>query len=352
MSRDTGIEEALRRALSAQAETVETAPDALGAIRGRIRQRSRHWWVPRPGNPRGFALTLAGAAAAVVLTAGAVAVAADWPGHRGGPGPGPGASGPSVTGTPLAGTNLPVYYLGPSTVEDRLYREYHVVPGTRLSPRDAVRAAVQQMLGRPADDPDYRNPWPAGATVDSVSIDGAGVATVDLAGAAGGATFDATVDELTARMAVQELVYTVTAAVPTSGTSVGLTGVRLLLDGQPATTLWGRATVSGVLARTPAADTLAPIWIIDPQQGMRQGRQFQVKVAGIVYEATMRLRVRDGSGVVVFEQPVHLSPGPSAQYEATVALTLTPGQYTIEGYVISERDGSEQVYDDHQFTVD
>jgi hypothetical protein len=351
MNRDRTIEEALRRALSAEAETVETAPDALGTIRGRIERRSRRWWVPRPGTPRGFALTVAGAAAVVVLAAGAVAVAVDWPGHRGGPGPGPGASGPSATGTPVAGTNLPVYYLGPSTVEDRLYREYHVVPGVRLSPQQAVTFAVNTMLDRPADDPDYRSPWPAGARVDSVSVDGAGVATVDLAGAAGGTAFDATVDELTARMAVQQLVYTASAAVPAAATSTGVTGVRLLLDGQPATTLWDKATASGVLRRGPAADVLAPIWIIDPQQGTQQGQRFKVRVAGIVFEATMRLRVRDGVGRVVSDQTVHLDPGPSAQYEATVAMTLSPGQYTIEGYVISEQDGSERIYDDHQFTV-
>ena len=352
MSRDRGIEEALRRAMSAEAETVETAADALGTIRGRIERRSRRWWVPRPGTPRGFALTLAGAAAAVVLAAGAVAVAADWPGHRGGPGPGPGASGPSATGTPVAGTNLPVYYLGSSTVEDRLYREYHVVPALRLSPEQAVTAAVNSMLGRAADDRDYHSPWPVEATVGGVTIDGAGVATVDLVDAAGGAAFDATVDDLTARMALQQLVYTVTAAVPATATSTGVTGVRLLLDGQPASTLWGKATASGVLQRGPAGDVLAPIWIIDPQQGTRQGHRFTVRVAGIVFEAKMRLRVRDEAGTVLSDQTVNLVGGAPAQGTATVDMTLQPGRYTIEGYVISERDGvTEQVYDDHQFTV-
>jgi hypothetical protein len=351
MSRDRTIEEALRRALSAEAETVETAPDALGTIRSRVERRSRRWWVPRPGTPRGFALTLAGAAAAVVVAAGAVAVAAGWPGHRGGPGPGPGASGPSVTGTPVAGTNLPVYYLGPSTVEDRLYREYHVFPGTGLAPEQAVRTAVQAMLSRPADDPDYRSPWPASSTVGPVTIDGTGVATVDLVDAAGGTAFDGTVDGLTAQLAVQQLVYTVTAAVPATATSTGVTGVRLLLDGQPATTLWGRATASGVLLRGPAADVLAPIWIIDPQQGTRQGRRFQVHVAGIVFEATMRLRVLDQTGTVVADQTVHLAGGAPAQGTATVDLALPPGTYTIEGYLISAQDGTDRVYDDHQFTV-
>ncbi len=349
MSRDRTIEEALYRALSAEAETVETAPDALGTIRGRIERRSRRWWVPRPGTPRGFALTVAGTAAVVVLAAVAVAVATGWPGQRTNPQLGSAGSGNGAPGG--SGTRIPVYYLGPSKVQDRLYREYRYVTQTGMTAEQTVRIAVQDMLHERAADPDYSSPWPAGSTVGSVSVDGTGVATVDLLGAAGGTAFDATVDELTARMAVQQLVYTVTAAVPATAASPGVTGVRLLLDGQPATALWGKATASGLLQRGPAADTLAPIWIIDPQQDTQQGRQFQVHLAGIVFEANLRLRVRDHTGAVVVDQPVHLTGGAPAQGTATVELTLPQGSYTIEGYVISEQDGTERVYDDHRFTV-
>jgi hypothetical protein len=335
MTGDRMIEDALRRALTAEADEVRLAPDALGAIRGRIDRRRARWWLP--SRPAG--LVLAAACAAILLAGGVAVEVVGRP--TGGSGLGAAAS---ATGTAARGANLPVYYLGPARQNDRLYREYHVFPGVNPSPQQAVYETVSAMLGRPADDPDYHSPWPAGATVIAVGVNAATV-TVDLAGAAGDAGFDATVDASTATMAVQQLVWTVTASVP------GATGVRLLLDGAPATTLWGRAPASGVLQRGAAADVLAPIWIIDPQQGTVQGHRFPVRLAGIVFEATMRLRVRDGSGAVVHDDAVHLSGGAPAQGTATVELDLPSGRYTVEGYVISERDGTEQVYDDHQFTV-
>lgn len=342
MMADRNLEEALRRALTAQAETVPTSPNALGVIRGRIERRRARWWLPRSGTA---GLALAGAATALVLVAGVAGGATWWREHRAGPGP---AASPAATVTGDTSTaktfNLPVYYLGPARLGDRLYREYHVLPPERETVVGAVGAVVQAMLDRPADDPDYRSPWPAGATVRKVAVDG-DIVTVDLAGAAGDGAFDAAVDDLTARMAVQQLVWTVTAS------AGGPTGVRLLLDGTPATSLWGRADVSGVLRRGPAADVLAQIWIIDPQQGTEQGRRFTVRLAGIVFEATVRVRLRDAAGTVIDDFAVHLAGGAPAQGTGTVQVGLPPGRYTIEGYVVSERDGSEQVYDEHQFTV-
>jgi hypothetical protein len=337
MNADRTITEALRRALAAEADGVQISRDALGTIRDRIDRRRARWWLP--SRPAG--LVLAGAAVAVLLAAGVATAVVGRPDHRSEPAAG---SGVGLTGT-AGGANLPVYYLGPAGLGDRLYREYHRFPDANPGPEQAVTDTVQAMLHQPADDPDYRSPWPGGTTVRSVAID-AGTVTVDLWGAAGGAGFDATVDASTAAMAVQQLVWTVTAAAP------GLTGVRLLIDGAPATTLWANAPASGVLHRGPAADVLAPIWIIDPQQGTVQGHRFPVRLAGIVFEATMRLRVRDdGSGAVLHDDAVHLSGGAPAQGTATVELNLPSGRYTIEGYVISERDGTEQVYDDHQFTI-
>jgi hypothetical protein len=328
MNSNTNVEEALRRALEARAETVPTAPDALGTIRTRIARRR----LPVVGSRRNL-LVAAVAAVAVALGGGGVtvAVAGGWPHDRHRPAPAP---------TGIA-HRVAVYYLGPFRLGDQLFREFHLLPGATPAPAEAVRTAVQQMLDRPADDPDYRSPWPSGATVRDASVD-SGAITVDLAGAA---THAGSVDQLTALLAVQQLVWTATAAVP------GATGVRLLLDGKPVTALWGRPVPTGLLAREAAAEVLAPIWIIDPQQGTVQGRRFDVNLAGIVFEATMRLRVMDGSGKVVEDRQVLLSAGAPAQGTARVTLNLTSGRYTIEGYLISARDGTEQVIDDHQFTV-
>jgi Immunoglobulin-like domain of bacterial spore germination len=115
--------------------------------------------------------------------------------------------------------------------------------------------------------------------------------------------------------------------------------------------LWGSVAVGGVLHRARMTDVVAPVWLIDPQQGASVGRTFTAYIAGIVPEAAARLRVRTQSGAVVVDQPVHLDRGAPAQGTAKVPLTLEPGRYTIEAFFVSSADGSEQFADDHEFSV-
>ena len=99
--------------------------------------------------------------------------------------------------------------------------------------------------------------------------------TVDLGGAAAN-----DVDAETAGLALQQLVWTATAA-------SGRPGVRLLFDGVPADRLWGQAPAGGVLRRAPMVDVVAPVWLISPQHGATVGRNVEVHVAGIVFEAPL-----------------------------------------------------------------
>ena len=210
-----------------------------------------------------------------------------------------------------------MYYLGRSRL---LYREFHPLPAGDGGPAARARAAVTAMLGGGALDPDYASAWPAGMTVRATSVDG-DVVTVDLAGAAAP---DAA--------ATQELVWTATAA---SGT----TGLRLLRDGRPA-----GSPPADVLRRDPAVDVLAPVWLIDPQQGAQVAATFDVYVAAIADDATVRLRVLDPAGHVVHEQSVPLDRGAPDQGQARLTLTLPAGSYTVEVSV----GGST---DDHSITV-
>jgi hypothetical protein len=345
---DRATEEFLRRALAGEAETVEISPDALGQIRGRIARRRARWWLPLPGPLRVAAVTTMAAAAIAAVVVG-LGAGVPWSGGSGPSGTGDRggvAGGGPAGGRPVPTANLPVYYLGPAGAGGRLYREYHQVPVAGGSVPARIEAAVGAMLGLPASDPDYRSPWPIGARVAGVSVNGATV-SVDLTGAA---TND--VDPDTARMALEQLVWTATAASVPPGQATGLTGVLLRLDGRAVTTLWGIAVPGQPLHRRPAADVLAPVWVIDPQQGMTEGHNVTVNLAGIVPEATMRLRLRDAAGTVISDQSVRLSKAAPQVGMASVALTGLPtGSYTIEGYVVSGRDGSEQWLDDHEFTV-
>ncbi|SNT66211.1 Sporulation and spore germination [Asanoa hainanensis] len=283
-------EETIRRALEAAASTVEVRPDALAAIRARTRRRRGRGWIPW-----GAGLAVATAAAVTIL------VLPDAP-HPDPPRPGAPTTTAAATPTPAAGPLLAVYYVGPSR-DDALVREFHrVAPGS-----DAVRSALALMFGTAPLDPDYASAWPAGTTVRGVTVAGE-VVTVDL----GGATPPSAI-------AAQQLVWTVTAA-------SGLPGVRIG-DGD-------------VLRRAPAVDTLAPVWLINPQEGeVVRGGRVDVHVAG--FGSTARLEVTPGAR----GQDLTLRGGSPAQREAQLTLSLPPGTYTLTVTV----DG---VSDDHTVVVE
>jgi hypothetical protein len=338
-------EEALRRILAAEAESVEVAPDALAVIRGRIARR-RSWW--RRFLPSGMMLVGFGGGTAVVAAATVAVVLASSPQPSPTPQQPPAGSGPPATLAPLPPTaNLPVYYLGSTSLGVRLFREYHVLPVTGTTPVARASAALTAMLtaGSPAD-PDYTTPW-RGATVNSVRVDG-DTWTVDLHGIPAAPPADAA----TARIAVQQLVWTVTAAngSAASGTPAGGTGkVRLLVDGQGRSSLWGVTGLDG-LTRAPRTEVQAPIWLIDPQQNAPIGHTFSVYVAGTVADGVVRVRVVR-AGVPVSDQAVPLNASAPQLGEAHLQLTLEAGTYTVVAYVPGPSGGADQDSDSHEITI-
>jgi hypothetical protein len=168
------------------------------------------------------------------------------------------------------------------------------------------------MFGTAPLDPDYSSAWPAGTVVRGVTVTG-DVVTVDLGGAVPPSP-----------IAVQQLVWTVTAA-------SGLPGVRL-------------GGAGGVLRRAPAVDTLAPVWLINPQQGdVIRGGRLDVHVAG--FGSTARLEIEPGIGGAPFRQDLALEGGSPAQREAHVTVAIPPGTYRVTVTV----DGA---FDDHTVVVE
>jgi hypothetical protein len=362
-------EDQLRRILDAQAQRVEVQPDALAEIRRRIAAR-RVRWLPRGGAMFAISASTATAVAATVL---AVFVGLDGCVPRGEPTPGasgpssspttsPTTSPPAVTPTPSAGTGTPpragtaslgIYFIGIDryTREDgqvvnqsRLYREFHQLQVGDGSAVAKTRAALTEMLdGRNAYDPNYISTWPAGTKVRDIAISG-GVVTVDLAGVHN--TSDpGQRDPTDIRMAVEQLIWTASAASGTSG------GVKLLLDGKAISSLWGVVNTTGVLRKAAVDSVLAPVWLISPQQGATVGRTFQVHISANAFESTVHVRVRKGS-TVVKDMYLTLGPGSLHSGEGKMSLTLAPGTYTVDVYVISAADGTSiQHLDGHVITV-
>lgn len=226
------------------------------------------------------------------------------------PAPLPGASG-----------RVPVYVLGQAGGDARLYREFR--PGDGADP---VRAAI---AGLAADtvDRDYRSPWlgvpssytRAGATV-TVTF-GAGPV---LSGAG-------------AAIAVQEVVYTVTAADPT------VTKVRVVAPGLPA-------ALTAAAGRGAQLDMLAPVWLLDPADGGRSGAPLTVSGTASVFEATVSVEVRRGS-VVVATATATASVGAPGRGDWSAKVMLPPGDYVVSAFEASEKDGARVGVDTKRVTV-
>jgi hypothetical protein len=354
--RPDATEDLLRRALESSAVRVEVDPAALAKIRARTRNRA--WWHRIRGGAMPLAFTsatataVAATVASVFLTMGSCTPpAGEVPGAsptapppvsespQQSPAPQESAS-PSGAGTSQT-ASVPVYYLNDYRTKPMLYREFHRLPVGDGSKAARTRAAVTAMLdGRTAYDKDYHSSWPASAKVRNVTVDG-NVVTVDLSGAAVNGY-----DPPSEQAALQQLIWTATAASDTDG-------LRLLLDGKPVPKLWNLLNTSGTLRRAPAVDVVAPVWVIDPQEGAVAGKDgVTINVAGIVFEATMRVRIRDSANKIVYDHTFTLSAGPPAQGSGSVRTpALAPGRYTVEGFFISAADSSIQAMDNHSFTV-
>ena len=151
--------------------------DGLDSIRSRTKvspMSTRPWML--------------GAAAAVLATAATVTAVAVLGGGTPQAGPGPAADPSTTVASPPASETpddpgpvetdapegpvavegaVPVYYLGDTGQGPRLYREFH--PGIG---GPAFDQAIADAVSRAPDDPDYRNPWPAGTSITGTVTDG------------------------------------------------------------------------------------------------------------------------------------------------------------------------------------
>jgi hypothetical protein len=207
-----------------------------------------------------------------------------------------------------------VYVLGGTGNGPRLYREFRAGDGT-----DPVRAAVDGLAAAPAD-PDYRSPWQG--VPAQVSRSGATVtvrfarAPTPLAGEAG--------------MAVQQVVYTVTAA------DTKVSGVRVIAPGLPPALT---ATATG---RADPLSALAPVWLLDPVDGGVAGPSMTVSGTASVFEATVSVEVRRGTAVMARTTAI-ASVGAPGRGEWSTTVSVPPGDYVVAAYEASEKAGSPAV---------
>lgn len=232
-----------------------------------------------------------------------------------------GSGTPDASPSPAPGAVVAVHLVRSGPTEFFIEPVPVTVPafGDALSAR--ITAAIDALVSlEPPDGAELSTNVPAGTTLHRVSVDGA-VATLDLSGTIVGST-GGSAQEVTF---AQQLAHT--ARVDDS-----ITGIRLLIDGQPITELWGHLDWSGVLAVDPFI--LSPVTVTTPLADE------QVAVGTVtfrgqatVFEATVLVALLDGNGDVLEEGFVTATAGgpDRGTWEWTVVLPTAGGYMVVAG---------------------
>lgn len=235
------------------------------------------------------------------------------------------AAGPADTSRPL----VPVYWLGDVNGADRLFREF--LPSPAASSGDPISEAVRIMTQGEPLDPDYTSPWDPASSISS-SVSTRNVITLDISSDA----LAQRLDEEDARLALQQLVFTATAAASDGGLITGgeASSVVVLVDGTADYRAFGSVDLGGQLTRDTGV--LAPVWIIDPQQGVELGSE-SLTVHGlgpagddsVVWRIDRRSEGSAGGTDLFLDGVVDIVPADGAPGAYSFAVGLPPGSYDI-----------------------
>lgn len=263
-------------------------------------------------------------------------------------------TGPQSQGAaaaPAAQPLVPVYWLGAVDGTDRLFREFLVSPAA--STGDPISEAVRIMTGGAPLDPDYTSPWNPASSISS-SVSTKNVITLDISSDA----LSERLAEDDARLALQQLVYTVTAAASNGGliTAGEASSVVVLVDGKADYRAFGSVDLGGELTRDVTA--LAPVWIIDPQEGVELGTtSFAIHGLGPAEDDSVTWRIDRKSedpagGTDLFlDGVVDIVPADGAPGAYSFAVTLPPGTYDITVSALSAVAGGGTAEDSKTVVV-
>ena len=237
---------------------------------------------------------------------------------------------------------MPVYWLGLNGSDVQLYREF--LPSKNTG--DPIGEAVMAMTADAPRDDDYFTPW-APASKVTASISSKNIITVDITADA----FKPSLDAGMAHRAVQQLVYTATAAAANAGlTTAGYnTSVVVLVDGKAGYKAFGHKDLEPALERDKTLP--APIWIIGPQEQDGTETSFTLMGTAVVLEDELAWSVEpivngrpETTPVKTGEIQLDAKAGETAMFE--VPIDLEPGEYNLR---VFHGDGANQ--DSKRFTV-
>lgn len=244
----------------------------------------------------------------------------------------PGGNAPLET--TQASNKIPVYWIGRSDTETFLYREFRDNPGNE----NPITTALRIMMSQKPFDHDFFTPWQNPGRL-ATSISGKNVVTVDVSRDA----FNSNLDAGMAQRAVQELVYTATAAAASSGLidSGQQIKVTILVDGHTDYMAFGQVKLGDPMVRD--ASMVAPVWIIDPQEDVTLPAG-PVRFNGRSTDPTKKLHWQilrensngDKSSYLTGQTTASTAPGLGGTFSLTVGLGA--GRYELRVSLVGPND--------------
>ncbi len=250
--------------------------------------------------------------------------------------------------TTQSSNKAPVYWIGRSNGNTFLYREFRDMP----EQDNPVTRALRAMMSEKPLDPDFFTPWQNPEKLAS-SISGKNIITVDVSEDA----FNSNLDADMAVRAIQQLVFTATAAAASSGLvdSGQQIQVRILVDSHTDYVAFDHVQLGAPMSR--AAGMVAPVWIIDPQEGTEVPGG-SVKINGRSTLAGSKLRWQVLRAEANGDKTPFLTGETTASEEAaqsglfSLALTLSSGSYELHVSQVGEAgSGEERNMDTRNFKV-
>lgn len=239
--------------------------------------------------------------------------------------------------------SIPVYWIAESRRSFALYREFRSVPDVG----GPVASAVAAMTRMTPLDPDYMTPWRPASEV-RVTQTGSAI-KVDLSG---DAFANSNLGSELASRALQQLVYTATAAATKAGSPAQ--SVTVTKDGERAE-VWGVLQLGEPMARAPMAEVQAHAWVTSPPEGAAvPAGTVTFKGFGTSFEANFTWSIRSDAGAVVAKGSAMGGTGTGGFGEFTFTARLAPGHYTVEVSTSDPSGGAEgpgAATDDKAFSV-
>jgi hypothetical protein len=313
----------LRQLLNDAVSDIEP-DDRIGELRASVRPRPR---VVHHLHARPWYAAAAIVAAVICLVAFITNVASN---KSSGPGFATrgGSSAPTIIATDTArpspspsttDTTYAVYYAGRNPDgEPVLFREFHRGPGSRPT----VALALDALQAAPLD-PDYSTAWQEGWLKDAKANPDAGVIFVTPSAAVpadrpAGMTADQ------ARVAVQQVVYTLQAALQTR------LPVQFIRHGIPVDHLLGVPTATPVAQQKPLS-VLSLMNISDPNEGDAVTGKLVVRGVNNTFEGNVVVYLERGGQRFAQRSTIGgWGPGRLFPWETTIDLrALAPGRYTL-----------------------